>query len=212
MKILIVDDHAVVRQGYSSLIAVMLKSSELFEAGSGEEALTLYSEQQPDLVILDINLPGISGIETARRILEKDSLARILFFSMYVDSSVIRQALDAGARGYISKSSSPDILLEAVKQVQLGGRYVEQGLISLLSDEQHPDQRFKDMTQREFEVFVMLAKGASVKEIADKLSVSAKTVSNNTALLKSKLAVETTAELVHLAISCGLVGVGQKQA
>jgi len=210
MNIVIADDHAVVRQGYASLLSVMLDDCTTIEAGSGEEACTVYQSAAPDLLILDVNLPGISGIETARRILQRDPEARILFFSMYDEIPLVQQALDTGAKGYITKNSSPDILLDAVKKVSLGNVYVEHELAMRLAM-QRPEQvdaRLQEMTQREFEIFVMLARGLSTKAIAEQLCISAKTVANYTAMLKSKLDVASTAELVHLAIETGVIRVG----
>lgn len=212
MKILITDDHAVVRQGYASLLSVMLDPCEVVEAESGEEACMRCVAHRPDMMILDINLPGISGIETARRILKRDPDARILFFSMYDEMPMVQQALDCGALGYITKSSSPEVLIEAVRKVAVGQIYVEHELAMRLAMRQQPktvsDQRLQEMTQREFEVFVMLARGFSVKAVAEQLCISAKTVSNYTAMLKSKLEVDSTTELVHLAIETGVLKVG----
>lgn len=210
MKILITDDHAVVRQGYAALLATMLPECSIIEAGSGDQALSLYWEQRPDLVIMDVNLPGISGIETARRILLKASDARILFFSMYMETPLVKQALELGGAGYITKSCPPEVLLEAVNRVMQGHLYVEHELaIKLaLSRPEQSDQRLREMTQREFEVFVMLARGMSSKQVADHLCISHKTVSNYTANLKSKLQVSSTAELVHLAIETGIIKLG----
>ncbi|WP_027856605.1 response regulator transcription factor [Marinobacterium jannaschii] len=211
MKILIVDDHAVVRQGYASLLSVMLQDCEVLEAASGEEACQLYSQQQPDLVVLDINMPGISGIETAQRMLRRDNRARVLFFSMYEEMPMVQQALDTGALGYITKNSSPEVLIEAVMKVATGQIYVEHEIAMKLAmrHQSHgsSDQRLQEMTQREFEVFVMLARGNSVRVVAEKLCISAKTVSNYTAILKGKLQVDSTAELVHLAIETGVLKV-----
>ncbi|MET3998645.1 response regulator transcription factor [Marinobacterium sp. MBR-109] len=210
MKILLTDDHAVVRQGYASLLETMLERCEIIEAGCGHDGFALWQQQRPDLVILDINLPDISGIETAKRILERDASAKVLFFSMYDELPMVKQALDAGALGYITKSSSPEILLDAVKRVVQGLPYVEHELATRLAMQGKggSDPRLANMTQREFEIFVMLARGLTPKHIADQLCISAKTVSNHSALLKSKLEVGSTAELVHLAIRCGLIKPG----
>ena len=154
MKILITDDHAVVRQGYASLLSVLLDPCEVIEAGSGEEVCSKVTEQSVDMLILDINLPGISGIEAARRILKRDPDARILFFSMYDEMPMVQQALDTGALGYITKSSSPEVLIEAVRKVAAGQIYVEHDLAMRLAMRQQPrnqsHQRLQDMTQREF--------------------------------------------------------------
>ena len=210
MNILIVDDHAVVRQGYASLLSTVLSPCVVREAGNGDQAYSMCQEDAPQVMIMDVNMSGISGIEAARRILERFPDVNVLFFSMYDEVPVVTQALNTGARGYITKSCTPDILIEAVKKVSTGQLYVEHELAMRLvvSRPEQKDQRLRDMTQREFEIFVMLARGLSVKEISDELCISNKTVSNYTAILKSKLNMTSTAELVHLAIEEGLVKVG----
>ncbi len=210
MKILLTDDHAVVRQGYASLLEAMLDQCEIIEASSGRDCLSLWQQHQPDALVLDINLPEISGIETAKRILQRDSNAHILFFSMYDELPMVQQALDVGALGYITKSSSPEVLLEAVRKVQAGQPYVEHDLATRLAMQRNTglDPRLEGMTQREFEIFVMLARGLTPKLIAEQLCISVKTVSNHSTLLKNKLQVSSTAELVHLAIQCGLLKLG----
>jgi len=210
MKILLTDDHAVVRKGYACLLETMLDQCEIIEAGCGQEGFALWQQQHPDLVILDINLPDISGIETARRILERNQTARVLFFSMYDELPMVQQALDTGALGYITKSCDLETLLDAVRRVIQGQPYVEHELATRLAIQGKggADPRLSGITQREFEIFVMLARGFTPRYIADQLCISTKTVSNHSALLKSKLEVASTAELVHLAIRCGLVKPG----
>lgn len=210
MNILIVDDHAVVRQGYASLLATMLSPCVVREAGNGDQAFSMCQETAPEVIIMDVNMSGISGIEASRRILQRYPEVNVLFFSMYDEVPVVTQALNTGARGYITKSCTPEILIEAVKKVATGQLYVEHELAMRLavSRPEQKDKRLRDMTHREFEIFVMLARGLSVKEISEELCISNKTVSNYTAILKSKLNMTSTAELVHLAIETGLVKVG----
>lgn len=210
MKILITDDHSVVRQGYASLLPAVIKGCEISEASSGEEAVEKYSEVKPDIVIMDINLPGISGIEAAVRILQQDSEAKVLFFSMYDEAPVVKQALDVGGLGYITKSGSPDVLMEAVERVAKGEIFIEYELVMslALNSQEVSDDRLRELTQREFEVFVMLARGESNSLIAEKLSISPKTVSNYVTTLKSKLKITSTAELVHLAVETGVIKFG----
>lgn len=213
MNILIVDDHAVVRQGYASLLAILLEGVTVSEAASGEEALQRVAQGCPELVILDVGLPGISGLETARRLLARQPQLRVLFFSMHDELAVVRKALEAGASGYLTKSAAPEVLLEAVRKVLAGHTYIEHGLATALAcagDGQDP--RLRGMTQRELEIFVLLARGVGVRQIADKLCISAKTVSNYQTLLKNKLQVGNQSELVHLAIDTGLLRVGQAGA
>ncbi|MAC47339.1 response regulator [Oceanospirillum beijerinckii] len=212
MKILITDDHAVVRQGYASLLSAMLAPCEVLEAENGDKACALCQSDRPDVVIMDVNMKGISGIEATRRILQRNPDIKILFFSMYDEIPVVTQALEAGAKGYITKNCTPEILIEAVNKVSNGQLYVEHELAMRLAvtRPEQKDKRLKEMTQREFEIFVMLAQGNNVKEISEQLCISSKTVSNYTAILKSKLNIDSIAELVHLAIETGLIKVGPR--
>jgi two-component system, NarL family, invasion response regulator UvrY len=206
MNILLVDDHAVVRQGYSSLLRALLPSMEVREAASGEEALLRVQESVPQLVIMDFGLPGISGLETTRRLRQRLPQLRVLFFSMHDELPLVRQALDAGATGYLTKSSAPQVLIEAVRRVLAGHAYIEQALATQLACQRDAnDPRLHSMTPRELEIFVMLAKGTPARQIAEQLSISNKTVSNHLTLLKSKLQVSSHAELVHLGIDMGVV-------
>ncbi|MBD9439615.1 response regulator transcription factor [Pseudomonas sp. PDM04] len=206
MNILLVDDHAVVRQGYASLLRALLPAMQVREAATGEEALARVQEAVPNLVIMDFGLPGISGLETTRRLRQRLPQLRVLFFSMHDELPLVRQVLDAGASGYLTKSSAPHVLIEAVRRVLAGHAYIEQPLATQLAcNPQQEDPRLQSMTQRELEIFVMLAKGTPARLIAEQLSISSKTVSNHLTLLKSKLQVSSHAELVHLGIDLGVV-------
>jgi DNA-binding NarL/FixJ family response regulator len=206
MNILLVDDHAVVRQGYASLLRALLPAMEVREAATGEEALIRVQEAVPNLVIMDFGLPGISGLETTRRLRQRLPQLRVLFFSMHDELPLVRQALDAGASGYLTKSSAPEVLIEAVRRILAGHAYIEQPLATQLAcHPQQDDPRLQSMTQRELEIFVMLAKGTPARLIAEQLNISSKTVSNHLTLLKSKLQVTSHTELVHLGIDMGVV-------
>lgn len=213
MKILLVDDHAVVRQGYASLLKALLPEVQVDEAGSGEEALQSVPILAPHLVVLDIGLPGISGLETCRRLRQRLPQLPVLFFSMHDELSLVRQALDAGASGYITKSSAPDVLIEAVRRTLSGHMYIEQTLATQLASQKYTqgaiDPRLQSMTPREMEVFVMLSRGFPTQQIAAKLCISSKTVSNYMTLLKHKLQVSSQVELVHLAIDTGVLRIGE---
>ncbi|OPA88953.1 DNA-binding response regulator [Pseudomonas fluorescens] len=206
MNILLVDDHAVVRQGYASLLRALLPAIEVREAASGEEALSRVQEAVPNLVIMDFGLPGISGLETTRRLRQRLPQLRVLFFSMHDELPLVRQALDAGASGYLTKSSAPEVLIEAVRRILDGHAYIEQVLATELAYTPS-DQRLQGMTPRELEIFLMLARGTPTRMIADRLNISSKTVSNHLTLLKSKLQVSSHAELVHVGIDMGVVRV-----
>lgn len=209
MKILLVDDHSLLRHGCSCLLAQQIPGVGILQAEDGEQALLLVQRQIPDLVLMDIGLPGISGLETTRRLRSRLPQLRVLFYSQHEELSIVRQALDAGAAGYVSKRASAEVLLEAVRKVLSGFLYIEQHLATQLACRQpgrsQDDPRLAGMTQREFEVFVMLARGLSPRRIAEKLCISSKTVSNYQTLLKNKLQVDSLTELVHLALGAGVL-------
>ncbi|MAD00525.1 DNA-binding response regulator [Pseudomonas abyssi] len=210
MNLLLVDDHPMVRHGCACLLGEMLPQAEIRAVESGEDALVAAQQRVPDLVLLDIGLPGISGIETARRLLQRWPLLRILFLSMHDELPLVRQALAAGALGYITKTASPEVLCDAAGRCLKGHRYIEQELATQLAcagSDERLDPRLRDVTQREFEIFVMLARGVAPRLIAENLCISSKTVSNNLTVLKQKLNVSSLTELVHLAIDTGVLRV-----
>lgn len=204
MDILLVDDHPMVRLGLSTALGPELP---VREAGSGEEALQRVYEQVPGLVLMDFDLPGISGLETTRRLRRKLPQLRVLFYSEHTELGLVRQALEAGACGYLSKTAGTAVLLDAVRRVLAGHAYIEQHLATQLACQAQQPQRMQGLTQRETEIFLMLAKGTPTRLIAEHLCISGKTVSNYLTLLKSKLQVRSHAELVHLAIEAGLLRV-----
>ena len=207
MKILIVDDHAVVRQGYSSLLMSVFAPCEVFEASSGEQAVELCRGQQPDIIIMDVNMQGMSGSDAGKGILSEYPGTKILCFSMHEETAVARQAIDVGIKGYITKSSPPNILLDAVKKVMAGGIYLQDDIASRLSPDsiKIQEERFESMTSREYEIFLLLAHGKNNAEISEKLNISQKTVSNYVTVLKNKLNISSAAQLVHLAADAGLI-------
>jgi len=206
-KVLLVDDHAVVRAGY----AVLLKHAEdiviCAEAGSGEEACRLFAVQAPDVVIMDLSLPGIGGLEAIRRIIARDAGARVLVFSVHEDSVFVEQALNAGARGYITKRSAPEELVDAVRTVAGGGVHLDAEIAQKLAFQKSRGggSPFEILTPREFEIFCMLAEGGTVAEIGERLSLSYKTVANYSTQVRAKLEVGSNAELARLAIRHGVV-------
>jgi DNA-binding NarL/FixJ family response regulator len=207
VRVLLVDDHAVVRAGYRLLLQNAPEIEVVAEAESGEIAYQRFNELAPDVVVLDLSLPGIGGLEAIRRIIARDAEARILVFSMHEDTMFVEHALAAGARGYITKSSAPHVLVEAVKQVAAGGAYLDAGLAQRLAFQKirGRDTPLMGLSTREFEIFCLLAEGSSTNEIAKRLSLSAKTVANYSSQIKGKLEVNTVAELTRLAIRHGIV-------
>ncbi|MBA1202630.1 response regulator transcription factor [Pseudomonas capeferrum] len=209
MAILLVDDHPLLRLGLATTLEQHLAQMPVRQAGSGEEALQQVQVQVPGLVIMDFDLPGISGLETTRRLRQRLPHLRVLFLSEHTELGLVRQALEAGACGFLSKSVAPETLIEAVRRSLAGHAYIEQGLATALACQprQSTCDRLDGLTQRETEIFLMLAKGTALRVIAQQLCISSKTVSNHLTLLKSKLQVSGQAELVHLAIASGLVKV-----
>jgi two-component system invasion response regulator UvrY len=201
VKVLIVDDHAIVRDGLSRLLATD-SDHEVKQAASGREALLLARSFRPNLVILDLNLPGLGGLELLRRLVAIEA-GRILVLSMHAEPLYARRSLEAGAHGYVSKNATPDELLTAVRRVAAGGRYVEAEIAQALALGEGAET-LNALSPRELEIMRLLAAGSSLAEIADALGASYKTIANTCTLIKSKLGVARTADLVRLAIETGV--------
>lgn len=202
IRVLLVDDHVVVRAGYRVLLRDVPEIEVVAEAESGEAAYRLYVELQPDVVVMDLSLPGMGGLEAIRRITARDGNARILVFSMHDDVAFVEQALRAGAQGYITKRSAPDVLADAICEIAAGGVYVDPALERTLA--RPGDDPLTRLSPREFSIFQMLAQGLSTAEVAAQLCLSAKTVANYGTLIKRKLGAKNQAELVHLALGRGI--------
>jgi len=204
-KILLVDDHAVVRQGLKSLLG-QWGYRVVAEADSGESAILLTKEHRPDLIIMDLDMPGMGGLEALQRILLRQKNTKILVYSMHDDNIYALRAMRAGAKGYVVKSDEVNILLDAVEKVFQGERFIgrkiaEHLAIDLMNQNNKPLEK---LAPREFEVFRQLAIGNSLDVIADSLNISYKTVANIQTTIRRKLDVKTTASLVHLAIQLGV--------
>jgi len=213
MRLLLVDAHPVVRLGAMALLrdGHLPQEVEISEAASGEDALHQVSKSIPHLTLMEIALPGISGLETTRRLRQRLPQFKVLFFTRHSGLALVRKALDVGALGYVSKMAEPGILIEAVQRCLAGHPYIEQSLAIQLACQRSGDAAdpcMLDLTPRELEIFIMLAKGFSVRKIADHLCISHKTVSNHVSLLKSKLGQDSLAGLVHLALESGVISTG----
>lgn len=202
IRVLLVDDHAVVRAGYQMLLKNTDDIEVVAEAETGEQACKAYIDTQPDVVVMDLSMPGIGGLEAIRRIVARDTDAKILVFSMHEDTVFVEQALQAGARGYITKSSAPEILVEAIRALASGQSHLDSELAQRLAFQKTRGKNtpFSDLSTREFEIFCLLAEGLNTSEIAKRLSLSYKTVANYSTQIKNKLNVSTVAELARLAI------------
>jgi len=204
---MLVDDHAVVRAGYNMLLKNASEITVVAEASSGEEAYQLYSAHMPDVVVMDLSLPGIGGIEAIKRICSRDNKATILVFSMHEEVIFVEQALQAGASGYITKSTDPQLLVDAIIRLSKGEKYIDAELAQRLAYEKSrgQDSLLSDLSTREFEIFCMLAEGSNTSEIAKRLCLSYKTVANYSTQIKSKLNVSTIADIARLAIRYNII-------
>lgn len=207
VTVMLVDDHAVVRAGYRLLLGQTAAVSVIAEAATGEEACQKYAERRPDVVVMDLNLPGIGGLDAVRRIIGRDPEARVLIFSIHDEPVYVSRALDAGALGFISKSSAPELLVEAVISTAAGRPFLEPAIAKRMKATGSPAiaMNLERLTPREFDVLCRLARGLSTREAALELRLSVKTVSNYLTSIKDKLNVTTMAELVRLAYQARLL-------
>jgi two-component system invasion response regulator UvrY len=204
VKILLVDDHAIVRAGLRKLLA-MVPDTEVLEAATGREALAIAKLQTLDLVILDLNLPELGGIELLSRLRQVASMP-ILVLSMHAEPLYVTQALEAGAQGYVTKNAAADELLAAIRRVAGGGRYVESEIAqAIVLHAPTPSRSIAQLPPRDLEILRHLAAGKSLGEIADALGLGYKTIANNCSLIKAKLGVTSTVELLRLVLEAGLI-------
>jgi two-component system, NarL family, invasion response regulator UvrY len=213
ITVLLVDDHAIVRAGFRMLLAATDSIEIIAEAERGETACQLYLDKKPDVVVLDLSMPGIGGLECIRRICVRDPKAKILVFSVHDESVYVSRAIDAGASGYITKSSAPEILVDAIQTIATGGIYVESGLAKNHSNK-IGSQRLAEidyktivdtLSSKEFDIFCLLAKGLTNHSISDELCLSYKTVANYGTQIKTKFNASTVTELAHIATALGII-------
>lgn len=207
IRILLVDDHAVVREGYRRLLERRADLHIEAEAASAEEALQRLRDIEADLIILDLSLPNMGGIELTRRILQRQPDARILAFSMHRDPLFAAQAIRAGALGYVTKSSGTEVLIQAVYKVARREKVLSPDIapemaLSLLQGASNP---VEELSPREFEILRLLLDGLGVEEIGNILNISPKTVQNGHYQIKAKLGVKTDIELARLAMKLKLI-------
>ena len=208
IKVLLVDDHAVVRTGFRLLLQSQADINVVAEAQSGETACQMYTELAPDVVVMDLGMPGMGGLEALRRIRARNSAARVLALSAHDDPMHARRALREGALGFLSKRSAPEALIEAIACVAAGRRYIDPNLaqkLALAEIEGATRSPIEQLSEREFEVFIRLAGGATVQKIADDLKLSASTIGTHLYNIKQKLGVVNQSELTLLAIRHGLI-------
>ncbi len=206
VTVLLVDDHAVVREGYRRLLERHGDIVVTGEATDGAEAYALFCQLAPQIVVMDITLPGNSGIETMRRMLQHDPSTRVLIFSMHEDVIFAQHALQAGAFGYVTKASAPAVLVEAVHAVAGGTRYLSPDIAQALALRAAPadEAARQGLSPRELEVLRLLLQGQSIRDIAQAMGINPKTVSNHQSVIRQKLGADTPIQLLILARKLGL--------
>lgn len=206
IRIQLIDDHEMVRRGLHLLLSGMKGMDVVCESASGEAGYRDYFNYHPDLVLLDLKMPGEGGMNTLRRLLTRDPAAKVMILTMFDDVVFPKRALEVGALGYLTKDASPHVMEEAIHHVMAGHRFVEPHLAQeiVLSPEKQ-DLPSHILTSREFEVFAMLARGDSVREIAEHLHLSPKTVNVHRANILKKLKVNNAVKLAHIAVRHGLI-------
>ena len=207
INVMLVDDHAVVRMGFKMLLESDKDIKVIAEAENGETAIKAYMEHKPNIVVMDITMPGMGGLEAIERILAKDSNARILVLSAHEDSVHPKRVLNAGAMGYLTKRSAAEELIKAIRMVASGKKYIEAGVAQQMAIQQlSGDQSPVDvLSEREFEVFMSLAKGKTTNEIAENLFLSPRTVGTHLYNIKQKLNAQNSAEIALIAMRSGLL-------
>jgi DNA-binding NarL/FixJ family response regulator len=208
IKILIADDHAVVREGLKQIVADTSDMIVTDEASDGHEVLTLLSENNYDVVVLDIGMPGPSGLDILKQIRRESLNLPVLILSVYPEEQYAVRALKAGASGYLTKESAPDELITAIRKVSMGGKYITSSLAEKLAFELELDAEkppHENLSDREFQVMCMIAKGKAIKDIAEELYLSPKTVSTYRSRILEKMKMKSNGELIHYAINNHLI-------
>jgi len=206
IRVLLVDDHAVVREGYRRLLERDESLAVVGEAAAMAEALMLDAQLRPDVIVLDIALPGVSGIEILRRLIARRPDARVLMFSMYQDGIYATHAMNAGAFGYLSKASAPDLLVSAVRTVAAGSRYMSPDVqLAMTTQSATARQLANALSIRELEVLRLLVQGYAVEAIAARLGLSTKTAANHQSSIKQKLGAGSALQLILIAQQFGLI-------
>jgi two-component system, NarL family, invasion response regulator UvrY len=206
VTVLLVDDHAVVREGYRRLLERSESIRVIGEAADAQSAYLAFVEHHPQVTVMDISLPGASGIDALRRIHARDPAAQVLMFSMYEDPIFAARALQAGARGYVTKAAAPEVLVEAVLAVARGRPYIVGSIAQELALKRVGEERdaVSSLSPREFEVLRMLVAGSSLPDIARSLGLTTKTVANHQSILRQKLGVGSAVQLLQAAARLGI--------
>jgi two-component system invasion response regulator UvrY len=207
LTVLLVDDHELVRAGFRRLLEDGEGITTVLEAATGEQAAIDYRKYYPDIVVMDISMPGIGGLGAIEKIISRDPKAKILVLSVYEDSIFTKQALNAGAKGFIPKRSAPEEMYKALNEVAQGNTYISSNIAQKIAMMKlsGSENILESLSQREFEIFRLIAEGKTVNEIAEIFNLSPKTVGTHHTSIKQKLSVSNSAELARLAIRHGLI-------
>jgi len=212
ITVLLTDDHALVRTGIKRLLEDTALVKIVGEADCGEDSITMVQQLKPDVVLMDVNMPGIGGVEACRRILQRDPAQKVIILTIHNEQTFPKRLLEIGARGYLTKECEPGEMINAIKQVQAGGSYIEpriaqQLALSLLpGNEENPVDR---LSRREFQVMLMISQGLSNTEISERLCLSPKTVSTYRSRLLDKLGAHNEVDLIRIAVEQGMVEFAQ---
>jgi two-component system invasion response regulator UvrY len=207
IRVLLVDDHAVVRMGFRLLLQTTSDIRVVGEADSGEQAQDMYAALRPDIVVMDITMPGMGGIEAVKRLLAYDREALVLALSAHEDASHPRRILKAGAAGYLSKRGAAEALIDAIRDIMDGRIVLDPHIAQRLNagEGQDSEPLVDRLSEREFEAFIGLAKGMSVNQLAESMALSSSTVGTYLYNIKQKLGLQNQAEITLLAVRLGLV-------
>ena len=212
INVLLTDDHALVRTGIKRLLEDSNQIKIVGEADCGEACIGLVSELKPDVILMDVNMPGMGGVEACRRILQRDPAQKIIILTIHTEQTFPKRLLEIGARGYLTKECDSSEMLNAIKQVNQGGSYIEpriaqQLALSLLpGNEENPVDR---LSRREFQVMLMISQGLSNGEVSERLCLSPKTVSTYRSRLLDKLGAHSEVDLIRIAVEQGMVEFAQ---
>ncbi|WP_374480890.1 response regulator [Zoogloea sp.] len=206
LRIILADDHAIVRMGFRLLLEGV-GAQVIDEADSGEAAQQLMATQDPDVLVMDLSMPGCGGLAALERIMARKPQTRVLIASAHADAITAERALKLGAAGYLCKRSPPEELLQAVSQIAAGQRYIDPEIASALRRADRPEHPAEALTDKEFNVFLQLAQGRSVAEVASDFHLSPNTVGTHLYHIKQKLGVQNMAELAMAAVRSGLIQV-----
>lgn len=211
ISVLLVDDHQVVRSGYKRMFERTKQFQVIAGASTGQEAIAQYRTWKPNVVIMDLSLPDMGGIDALKEILKFDSLAKILVISLHESASLAESSILAGAKGYVTKSSNSEVILDALHSVAAENTYISYDIAKKITMNKiyAKENDNLSLSSREFEIFILVARGKSISDIARTLNIQAKTVSNHITRIKNNLNLNNSAEFVHLAVTKGLIDITQ---